>query len=259
MRLDHVQTAQAMVANARWAERLGWRDYAPAIAVLLQTNVSDPGAAPLAEAIAGFQTDTGLAVDGVLGPKTWAVLARRLAPAQTVTGVRPPDVPGVPVGFDQVLAAFGDPRPLLAADGSITDENREAWERRTLARGTLAFPIPVDPDNPGAGTKTAFYAHHLLVPVFESVFAEIERLELQGLVRSWDGIYNFRPIRGTTAHISLHAFGAAIDLNANSNQLGTAGDMDPRIVEVFEHFGFFWGGRFLHRPDPMHFQYATGY
>ena len=34
--------------------------------------------------------------------------------------------------------------------------------------------------------------------------------------------------------------------------------MDPRIVDVFEHFGFFWGGRFGGLVDPMHFQYATG-
>jgi hypothetical protein len=57
----------------------------------------------------------------------------------------------------------------------------------------------------------------------------------------------------------LHAFGAAIDLNAAANPLGEQGSMDSRVIEVFEHFGFFWGGRFHGRPDPMHFQYATGY
>jgi hypothetical protein len=51
----------------------------------------------------------------------------------------------------------------------------------------------------------------------------------------------------------------AIDLNPETNALGTAGDMSPRVVQVFRHFGFAWGGDFRRRPDPMHFQYATGH
>ena len=30
--------------------------------------------------------------------------------------------------------------------------------------------------------------------------------------------------------------------------------MDPRVVKVFEHWGFNWGGNFL-IPDGMHFEY----
>ncbi|MCU0972135.1 MAG: M15 family metallopeptidase [Gammaproteobacteria bacterium] len=42
--------------------------------------------------------------------------------------------------------------------------------------------------------------------------------------------------------------------------MGTAGDMDARLVELFEGFGFLWGGRWAGRSkDPMHFQYCTGY
>ena len=55
--------------------------------------------------------------------------------------------------------------------------------------------------------------------------------------------------------LSMHAFGLAVDLNVTSNQLGTEGDMDPRVVEIFERWGFAWGGRWS-RPDPMHFELA---
>jgi hypothetical protein len=144
-------------------------------------------------------------------------------------------------------------------DGSISNENEALWERQILAKGTLPFPVPIDANNPKAGTKQTFYAHRELISSFVAVFSEIERLGLRGLIRSWDGVYNFRPIRGTTSRISLHAFGAAIDLNASTNPLGGEGDMDPLIIDVFSHFGFFWGGNFQSRPDPMHFQYATGY
>jgi hypothetical protein len=31
--------------------------------------------------------------------------------------------------------------------------------------------------------------------------------------------------------------------------------MDPRIVKIFEKWGFVWGG-YWDRPDPMHFELA---
>ena len=48
--------------------------------------------------------------------------------------------------------------------------------------------------------------------------------------------------------------GIAFDLNTATNQLGTAGDMDPRIVAIFQRWGFAWGGNWTTRPDPMHFE-----
>jgi hypothetical protein len=259
MALTNVETAQAMVANRRWADRLGWGTYAAAIATAIGSPSSDVGSAELAQAVATFQQSSELSTDGIIGPDTWAVLQERLAPAGSLTGVRPADAPPLPNGFDEVIATFGDPRPFIAADGSIGESSLALWERQTLSRGQLPFPVPIDAKNPAAGVKTTFYAHRKLTATFEAVFAEILRLGLKDLITSWDGLYNFRPIRGTTSQISLHAFGAALDLNAAANALGTDGNMDQRLIDVFEHFGFFWGGQFHSRPDPMHFQYATGY
>src|SRR5947208_1262952 len=81
---------------------------------------------------------------------------------------------------------------------------------------------------------------------------------LRSAIKTWDGTFAFRAIRGET-HLSVHAFGAAIDLNAGTNPLGGPGDMSPDVIAVFQHFGFLWGGDFHVRKDPMHFQYATGY
>ncbi|MER2535209.1 MAG: M15 family metallopeptidase [Rhizobiaceae bacterium] len=77
------------------------------------------------------------------------------------------------------------------------------------------------------------------------------------------GTYNCRPVAGTSRW-SMHAYGAAIDLNtAHSaywkwNKAGADGTWSNRIPEeivaIFEKHGFIWGGRWYHY-DTMHFEY----
>jgi hypothetical protein len=256
--LTAAQCAQAMVANQRWAARLAWDAYGQALAVLLQTDWTGPGAAAFARAVARHQAAEKLSVDGIIGPVTWERLRAELAPPASLTGVTVTGAPSVPNGLGEIIATFGDPRKLIGPDGLVSRENELAWERQILGRGKLPFAIPLDPRKPGE-VKATFYAHRKLVGAFEAVFQELNRLGLRQRIHSWGGIYSFRSIRGSSSNLSLHAFGAAIDLNAETNQLGTAGDMDPGVVGVFAHFGFVWGGDFRSRPDPMHFQYATGY
>lgn len=104
---------------------------------------------------------------------------------------------------------------------------------------------------------TRIRCHRLLVPVFEVLFQELEEGGLRPLVRTYGGCFCFRRMRGG-GHLSIHSWGIAIDLNPDTNRLGTPGDMAPELVELFENFGFTWGGIFS-RPDPMHFQFCSGY
>jgi len=79
-----------------------------------------------------------------------------------------------------------------------------------------------------------------------------------GAVR-FSGSYNFRPIRGSS-RMSCHAFGAAIDLDAPENGMNTRGDkgtMSPIVIAAFKRQGWYWGGDFRGRQDPMHFQAAN--
>ena len=69
-------------------------------------------------------------------------------------------------------------------------------------------------------------------------------------------VYAARTVaRSVTAPPSDHAYGAAIDIDAPTNGYGATPTMDPRVVKVFEHWGFNWGGDFL-IPDGMHFEYG---
>jgi hypothetical protein len=165
-------------------------------------------------------------------------------------------MPPVPHGYAQIIAAFGDPQPLMEPNGTMTPTNLARWERQTLAPCTVPFALTVGGGS-GQSIRT-FQCHRLLVAVFEAVFDELDRQGLQSAIKTWDGVFAFRAIRGET-QLSVHSFGAAIDLNAATNPLAGFGDMDPGVIAVFQHFGFLWGGDFHLRKDPMHFQYATGY
>ncbi len=78
------------------------------------------------------------------------------------------------------------------------------------------------------------------------------------------GTYNCRVVAGT-AQTSMHAWGAAIDINPAYSDYwrwhGAAGGVPAyrnripaEIVTIFERHGFIWGGRWAHF-DTMHFEY----
>lgn len=101
--------------------------------------------------------------------------------------------------------------------------------------------------------------HRLMIPRVRAAMEAIQEAGLARLIRPGDygGCYVPRFIdRDPSKPLSLHAFGLAIDFNVSTNGLGTRGDMDPRIVEIFERLGFTWGGRWS-RPDPMHFELSS--
>jgi hypothetical protein len=66
------------------------------------------------------------------------------------------------------------------------------------------------------------------------------------------GCYYPRFIAGTT-RLSNHSFGLALDLNVPGNQRGTVGEMNRDVVQIFESWGFTWGGHWRYT-DPMHFE-----
>ena len=79
------------------------------------------------------------------------------------------------------------------------------------------------------------------------------------------GTFNWRAIAGTK-RLSVHSFGAAIDINIkyahywrwSGGKPGQVPDYNNQIpmaiVDVFERHGFVWGGKWYHF-DTMHFEY----
>jgi hypothetical protein len=106
----------------------------------------------------------------------------------------------------------------------------------------------------GVADKLAAVSHEL-----EKLPAEM----LRYMVPS-SGTHNCRTIAGTR-RLSVHSFGAAIDINAKLSNywrwtkpkggvIAWRNRIPLAIVEVFERHGFIWGGKWYHY-DTMHFEY----
>jgi len=91
--------------------------------------------------------------------------------------------------------------------------------------------------------------------------------EFKPYVTGIGGTFNWRKISGTD-RMSTHSYGTTIDLNTkyadywqwNCNCTDETADLQyknkipEKIVEIFEKYGFIWGGKWYHY-DTMHFEY----
>jgi murein DD-endopeptidase MepM/ murein hydrolase activator NlpD len=161
--------------------------------------------------------------------------------------------PPPPAGLQGVLDAFGNIYDFIRDDGTIDPR----WEAQNVVRVALPFAIPLDWDP--AKSAAGIRCHKSLAPLFTEVFKRIVDGGLKSTVRTYGGCYQYRAKRNGTKP-STHSWGIAIDFNVGTNGMGTAGDMDPRLVELMEGLGFVWGGRWSGKgKDPMHFQYCSAY
>jgi hypothetical protein len=184
-----------------------------------------------------------------LPPKRELIAPKRIATTRDIgpVALTPPN------GLQEILATFGDIYKYLKADGTVDPK----WEIDQMASAPLPYPIPLAWDT--SIQAKSMRVHRKLVPTINDVFKAIDAAGLKSKVRTYGGGYSFRAKR-TSSKLSTHCWGIAIDLDPTTNALGSAGDMNPGVVEVFRSFGFKWGGDWTGGgKDPMHFQFCTGY
>jgi hypothetical protein len=99
--------------------------------------------------------------------------------------------------------------------------------------------------------------HRKFVPLVRSAMRELKARGLEELIQSYAGCYAARHTLGVpSASLSHHAWGTAIDINAEENPFGAEPTQDMRLVRVMERWGMIWGGRFI-VPDGHHFEYVA--
>ena len=157
-------------------------------------------------------------------------------------------VPPRPDGLAEIKATFG---PVC---GDAANDARSFW-----------------PSQNADGAGYVYYHRYIGRNVGYNVRNHVEADHHNGAVRWLVGGYNCRYISGSTDW-SLHAWGAAIDTNSSLNPMGQDywngtgadgtryGTYLPDVWRgAYPGHRFFWGLNWDSRPDPMHFQYATGY
>jgi len=198
------------------------------------------------------------------------------------------------ITHDRYLLALGDPdltltrftadvRGLIAVDDPLRTVRPGGTRFVRVASGVdppivmkevfgefAAYPQTSDPAE--LTMSTSWYDAHIstrsvpllgqvtcndaLFPMLIGALGQVQAAGLGGEIHVYSGCYAARTVaRSTIAPPSQHAYGAAIDINAPENPYGSRPTMDPRIVRIFERWGFNWGGDFL-IPDGMHFEYG---
>ena len=109
------------------------------------------------------------------------------------------------------------------------------------------------------GTRISFTCAAPVAPILvnfaKDFYEQVEPID-KGKLDDWG--YAYRPIRGTTVHLSNHASGTAIDLNATKHPLGASGTFtkaqERTIRQLCAQYGLRWGGDYEVRKDEMHFE-----
>lgn len=138
-----------------------------------------------------------------------------------------------------------------------------AWEGANLVRFVPPYPMVLAwaPETPVSFIrchKSAAPSLHRVLSRIGSIYGSDEALRAARM-HLYGGAYQFRLMRG--AHqLSIHSWGAAIDLDPERNAFGRHYDpatMMPRaVIDAFASEGWVWGGMWS-TPDAMHFQAAT--
>jgi hypothetical protein len=154
-----------------------------------------------------------------------------------------------PDGYADLVRVFGQP-----CSGAAND-SRSYWPN-AVARGTDGY---------------VYYHTYIARDVGYNIRGHVTTSFHNDAVDYGVYGYNCRYIRGSTSW-STHAFGAAIDTNSARNPVGQTYwngrgadgvDYDRYLPDVWKGqypgHNFHWGLHFSTTPDPMHFQYVTGY
>lgn len=209
-----------------------------------------------------FQSKNGLTADGIIGNATYLkamqygfqLVEDHPDNADEFSSAWPGSPGFNPLGLSDLQSIFGRMEYTINPDHTIIITNH--WAEENL----VTVPIPQIKALPPYFTGK-ITVHKKVAGQFQALFNEWEKAGLTGHLLTYDGAYQPRLIRGSNTNLSNHAFGVAIDLNAEWNKLavipalkGQKGSV-RELVPIAERLGFYWGGHFS-RNDGMHFEIA---
>jgi len=189
------------------------------------------------EAVTQFQTN--YFVDGIVDEKTGEAIDRAI---DSWSKTKMPRSVPVPQGISAIEDQFGKILFDEGQAGQVTIKN-DFVQRVKLHD----FPI--------VGRQ---YFHEGLISVLEGTLIMVEA---RGLDKEFCQFGTWSPrhkMHNPKLGLSTHSWAIAFDLNWATNPVGSKGNLSKELVATITSFGWNWGGSWT-TPDPMHFQYCTGY
>jgi hypothetical protein len=151
---------------------------------------------------------------------------------------------------DKLISKYGDPT------GDI-----KVFESRSMTLWDI--PLYINTHIPALPNK--IFCNKDMVRPLTMVLNELISIGYYREIKTYDGCYNVRYIRGSRKALSIHSWGLAIDLNAAHNPLGLSKTaarnkglvpFSDAFDEVWRDHGFTAGIDFA-RMDGMHFEYIN--
>lgn len=149
--------------------------------------------------------------------------------------------------FEELVELYG--RPWAGQRGRLDFEERfmTLW-RASILEDRLGLELGTIPIR-------RVYCNRDMIHALDLALFLLNERDLLSELKTFDGCWNIRPIRGRDDKWSVHSFGLAIDLNAAENPMGGEVTFSAPFITAMKEAGFTWGGDFK-RVDGMHFQFA---
>ncbi len=146
---------------------------------------------------------------------------------------------------------------LIRQYGNVWD-NSSTFEQDHMTLWDCRLWSQKNPALTWKGPFNRIYCNRDIIPALDAALTNLHLNSCISELKTFDGCWNIRKVRGSETLWSLHSFAVALDFNAALNPLGEPTTFTEAFLRSFEAAGFSAGARFT-RKDGMHFQFAGNF
>lgn len=149
----------------------------------------------------------------------------------------------------KIPPVFSGPAQLLLYT-RYGDPRSAGWENRWITNWKVGNRHPWFP-------LQEIKIHKHFWPMLDVAFTKLEQLGLQDEIKTFFRGFQLFHLHDSPV-LSVHSWGAAIDLNAEINPIGSIGNWSEGFIDVMKAHGIFCGQCWTGTKEPMHFGMVEG-